>query len=159
VRFSELAGDETALRTISGWLATVIAPWQPTAVVAPVTAGVALGSALADDLRCGLALAAVDDQGRADTVLDVDLDFTRTLLVNDVVTTGTGLVALERAAHAAGAEQTVAAAFMSRTADAPGGAYDGPLGLVGVADLPSWPEDQCTLCRRGIELEDGLDLN
>jgi hypothetical protein len=65
IRFSLLAHDADALDCIAEWLTPSLKPWNVDAVVAPATAGVALGWALARRLSVPLHLATPGDDGRA----------------------------------------------------------------------------------------------
>lgn len=160
VAFSRIAADEAALRLIGDWLLPSLGPLLPDAVVAPRTAGVALGWSLARRLGTPLHLATVDAGGRPDGVLgQPDLDGQRILLVNDIVTTGDGFVALARAVTAAGGEIAGATWFMSRD-DVD---MQSKLGVashsVATVMLPSWAPERCRYCDAGEPLHPGLDLN
>src|SRR5688572_18075603 len=65
IRFSRVAERPTALETTTQWLLPSVAAWLPEAVLAPVTAGVALGWTLAQRLGLPLVLADVGLDGRA----------------------------------------------------------------------------------------------
>jgi orotate phosphoribosyltransferase len=104
IRFSALARDAEALRTIGDWLTPSLKPWNADALVAPSTAGVALAWTLARRLAVPLHLATPGEDGRAIEIPATDaLVGQRILLVNDVVTTGTGMGALARLVEDAGA--------------------------------------------------------
>jgi len=160
VAFSRLVDDPQALKTISTWLASVVAPWTPTVVLAPSTAGVALGSALGRHLGAPLHLASLDDSGRPNGVLGApDLHGESVLLVNDIVTTGDGISALAALSRHAGATVAGGAWFLSR-ADVPvGDRIDAPTAAVGLLDLGSHAANDCPGCRAEQPLQDALDLN
>lgn len=65
IRFSRIAKDPAALEITTHWLLPSVAAWSPRAVLAPATAGVALGWTLARRLGLPLMLAAVGPDGRA----------------------------------------------------------------------------------------------
>lgn len=160
VAFSRIAEDSRGLDRLAASLLPSLAPLTPDAVVAPRTAGVALGWTLARGLSVPFHLAGVDEHGRPNGLLDEpDLRAGRVLLVNDVVTTGAGLRCLSELVHAAGASVAGAAWFLTR------GDVDvsRDLGVttahVVTADLNSWPSDRCSLCEQDEPLTLGLDLN
>jgi len=160
VAFSRLVDDPHALSAIAGWLTSVVAPWMPTAVLAPSTAGVALGSALGRRLGAPLHIARLDDSGRPDGLLGgVDLCDQQVLLINDVVTTGDGMAALAVVARAAGANVAGGAWFLSRTDVPVSERIEAPTTCVGLLELPAAALEQCAGCRGEEPLEDALDLN
>jgi orotate phosphoribosyltransferase len=114
IKFSRIAERSTALETTTQWLLPSVAAWLPDVVVAPATAGVALGWTLARRLGLPLVLADVGADGRAVAVPDAEsLRDHRALLVNDVVTTGRGMTALAQVANNAGATVAGATWFLS----------------------------------------------
>jgi orotate phosphoribosyltransferase len=160
VAFSRLVDDAHALNAIAGWLTSVVAPWTPTALMAPSTAGVALGSILARRLGAPLHLASLDGFGRPEGLLGApNLRGQRVLLVNDVVTTGDGIAALAEITRGAGANVAGAAWFLSRTAVPVSERIDAPAASVGLLELPAMAPEQCAGCRTEQRLEDALDLN
>lgn len=160
ITFSRLANDEAALEAIARWLAPSVAAWMPTAIVAPSTAGVALAWRLGQHLRLRVHLATVGADGRpASLHSDVDLRLERVVLVNDVVTTGDGLVALAGLASARGASIAGAAWFLSRSNVDVAAKIDAPVAALGDLLLETWNEDECPLCVRGLSVNRALDLN
>jgi orotate phosphoribosyltransferase len=160
VAFSRIAADVAALDVLAAWLLPTVAAGAPDVVIAPRTAGVALGWTLARRLSAPLHLASVDDQGRPDGLLgSPDLRGARVLVVNDVVTTGDGLRALARLVDSAGASAVGAAWFLSRSEIAISADLGVPTAHVVTAELPSWPCEECSLCRENVHLVPGLDLN
>ena len=161
IAFSELARDDDALGSIADTLTETTAAWMPDAVIAPSTAGVSLGSALAVRASAPLYLASLDADSRPDGLVgDPDIRGRRVLLVNDVVTTGSGLEQLAQVASGAGAETAGAAWFVSRAS------VDvvGILGTENVAclaefDLETHSAADCPLCASGGEAELAIDLN
>lgn len=160
VAFSRLVDDENALDVIAGWLAASVAPWRPHVVVAPSTAGVALGSALGRRLGAPLELASLDSDGRPIGLLgNPTLSGRRVLLVNDVVTTGDGMVALAEVVRAAGAEVCGGAWFLSRADVDVASRIEAPTATLGLLDLPAVAPAECAGCAADQSLEDALDLN
>lgn len=160
VRFSALANDESALDTISHWLAPSVAAWVPTAIVAPSTAGVALAWRLGQHLRLPVHLAIVGADGRAARLRDgPDLSDERVVLVNDVVTTGDGLAALADVARKRGAAIAGAAWFISRSEVDVAAKIDAPIAALGDLLLEMWSPGECPLCARGLSANRALELN
>jgi orotate phosphoribosyltransferase len=160
VRFSELAKDPAALGYVADLLANQVAAWQPSAVIAPCTAGVALGVEISRRLSVRLYLASVGADGRPDGIIGAPPAPASTLLmVNDIVTTGDGLRELARVVQCAGAVATGAAAFMARRAEVDENTVGLPLALVASVPLTSWTADECPLCQDDTSLTDGRDLN
>jgi orotate phosphoribosyltransferase len=129
-------------------------------VLAPATAGVALGWTLARKLGLPLVLADVGADGRAltlragDTIQDL-----RVLLVNDVVTTGRGMAALARVATEAGATIAGGTWFLSRSDADVGEMIAAPVSSIGDLLLPRWSPEGCPLCTRGDALVPALEIN
>ena len=75
----------------------------------------------------------------------------RTLVVEDVVTTGGSTREVIEMLRAAAAEIRAVAAIVDRS----GGQveFDVPLVSLLQLDVPAWPPEQCDLCRRGIPTE------
>jgi orotate phosphoribosyltransferase len=158
--FSRIADDPAALRRIAAWLAPSLEPLLPNALLAPSTAGVGLGWALARILGVPLHLAMPGCDGRATAILgSPDLVGERVLLINDVVTTGKGLLALSEVAAAAGAEIIGASWFASRGNVDVAGMISTPAIWVTTIDLLAWPQHDCPLCSACAPLQQGLDLN
>lgn len=159
--FSEIARDAEAVRSIAADLAAVCAPWQPSLVLAPSTAGVALAAQLARTLEEPLMLAALDDRGRATGILgDADIEGARVLLVNDVITTGQGLLALRDAAAAAGGLTIGAACFANRGDVDVAELIEVPVCYSARLNLRAVPAEQCEVCARtGEEPEHAIDIN
>jgi orotate phosphoribosyltransferase len=158
--FSAIAQDPHAVRVIAGDLAAVCGPCDPSMVLAPSTAGVALGGELARELGIALQLAELDAHGRASGVLgDIDLSGQRVLLVNDVITTGDGLLALRDVVGHAGGSVIGAACFAMRSDTDTSERLGAPVHVSVALRLSSVPAHECPLCRDGVELEDALDIN
>lgn len=158
--FSRIAQDQTAVRSIARDLGAVAGVWAPSLVLAPSTAGVALGGDLADELDLPLYLAALDANGRAEGVLARPrLDGERVLLVNDVITTGDGLAAMRDVVVAAGGEAIGAACFASRSSVDTESRLGLPVIVTAQLDLDAFGVEDCPLCQTGDELEEALDIN
>lgn len=159
--FSRIAAEPTALNLLADYLLPSVAAQSPTVIVTPSTAGVGLGWALAQRLGLALHLAAVDESGRADSLIGgADLAAQRALLVNDVVTTGQGFAALANVAGTAGASVVGACWFLTRSGDADVDSQVGaPTFPVLTMPLASWRAEDCELCRSAHQLEPALDLN
>jgi orotate phosphoribosyltransferase len=160
IRFSTLARDDDALDSIADWLTPSLKPWEADAIVAPSTAGVALGWTLARRLSVPLHLAAPGADGRATAIsTSDDLNGQRVLLVNDVVTTGAGMKALARVAESEGAEVSGAAWFASRSRVDIEDMIHAPGVCVLALELSSMDDGHCELCRLDIPIERAVDLN
>lgn len=160
IRFSALAQDNEALRTIADWLTPSLKPWNADALVAPSTAGVALAWTLARLMALPLHLATPDAVGRASEIPAAEaLAGQRVLLVNDVVTTGAGMSALARLIEDAGAEVAGATWFVSRAPVDVEGMTTAPTAFVVALALAAAEADECALCRDEIPLERAGDLN
>ena len=75
----------------------------------------------------------------------------RTLVVEDVITTGGSTRELIEVLRLAGAEIRAVAALLDRS----GGAVEFGIPMVSLLqlELPAWPPEQCALCLRGIPTE------
>lgn len=158
--FSGIAIDPNALDRISDLALPTALTWGASAVLAPSTAGVGLGSTLARRLGGRLHLAGLDTEARACGIIGRSLESgARVLVVNDIVTTGAGILALARAARAAGAEVVGAAWFASRALVDIEALIDAP--SVHITDVPlaAWPGGGCPLCFGGTPLDKAVDLN
>jgi orotate phosphoribosyltransferase len=126
-------------------------------VAAPAIGGVALSQWTAHHLGKALAVYA-EKQPDGSFVFrrgyDKLLAGRRTLLVEDILTTGGSLKAVIEAARAAGAEVVGAAAICNR-----GGVTAEQIGipgeLIALANfaLESWNADECPLCARGMPID------
>ena len=160
VRFSRVAATDAYLDLTTQWLLPTIAAWSPEVVTAPTTAGVALGATIAKRLGATLALTDVGDDGRPTTIRNPDqVRGRRTLLVNDVVTTGAGLAALARVAEDAGATVVGAACFINRSPLDIGQFLHVPAAVIADIALPAWPADQCPLCAADAPVTPALEIN
>ena len=160
LRFSKIADDADAVELIGRWLAPSIAPLAASAVFAPSKAGVALGWVLARELGIPVYLALRNDDGRARGVVgDRNLEGERVVLVTEVVTTGSGLVALRETAAAAGAAVVGACWFLSRRPVDVEALLGAPAFPVATLPLEAWSPERCPLCAAGEPAEDALDLN
>ncbi len=158
--FSRIAGKGAMLERVSEWLAPEAAAERPDFVLAPSTAGVALGWALAGRLGVGLHLASLDDAGRPDGVLgEPDLSGGRGLLVNDVVTTGQSFQALAGLLEQRGAAVGCAAWFMTRSAADVAELIGAPAISVLTLPLAAWDAEGCELCKDSTPLSAAIDLN
>jgi orotate phosphoribosyltransferase len=158
--FSRIAKDSRALGKIADWLIPSLASQAPTALIAPSTAGVALGWALAQRLAVPLHLASLDASGRPDGVVgSPDLTGHRVALINDVVTTGTGLTALAETTRQAGAAVAAAAWFVSRASAPVAEQIDAPAMSIADVDMPAWHKRDCSLCTGDTLAQQALDLN
>lgn len=160
VRFSRLADDASALGYIADLLTSVVASWEPDAIVAPSTAGVALGVALGRRLCVPLHLATVDSDGRASALIhDPPSRGARVLVVNDIITTGQGVKRLKSVVEAAGTQTIGCAAFLDRTAGDAHVAVEMPVAVTATAPLPAWSPEDCPLCDGDQPPADARDLN
>ena len=161
IAFSGLARDGGALDQIADTLTETVAAWMPEAVIAPSTAGVSLGSSLSVRASAPLYLASLDMDSRPDGLVgNPDIRGKRVLLVNDVITTGSGLKQLARVGTDAGAEIAGAAWFVSR-ADVDVAGILGTENVVCLAsfELEAYSAAECPLCAAGGEAELAIDLN
>lgn len=160
VAFSKIAGDRSSLDLVARWLDPSIAAWVPDALFAPSTAGVGLASSITRILEIPLYLAQLDETGRPCGVIGgADFNGLRVGLVNDLVTTGSGLQKLKSVAQDAGAEVVGASWFVSRRPVPVHELLSVPTSHVLDLDLPAWSADECKLCSSDLPLEDALDLN
>ena len=160
IAFSGIAKSSAALSTVCSWLLPSIAPWAPTAVLSPSTAGVSLSATIARELGVPLHLAGADDAGRPAGLLgDPDLGGERIAIVNDVVTTGTGLQALKDLVNTGRGLPVGAAWFLTRSELDAGALLELPTAAVGTLGLETFTPKECPLCADGTPLEDGLDMN
>jgi orotate phosphoribosyltransferase len=160
VRFSRIAVDQRDLDITAQWLLPSVAAWAPDVVIAPATAGVALAATLAARLAVPLALADVGDDGRPSHVRHTDVvSGRRTLLVNDVVTTGQGLAMLAQSAQRSGASIVGAAWFITRGDVAADDLLAAPVAAVADLPLPAWHADECPLCAHGEALTLAAEIN
>jgi orotate phosphoribosyltransferase len=160
VRFSTLAKDPEALDYLADLLADAVARWQPDAVLAPSTAGVALGLELARRLGVRLHLTEVDGSGRPSRLIgEPPAAGTRVLAVNDVITTGEGMRALGTIATQADALPIGCCAFLARTSADVAESVGMPAAIIGSVDLSAWTADDCPLCSDENNPEDARDLN
>jgi len=160
IAFSQIARDRDSRDRLAAWLHAAVASWGPTVVLAPSTAGVALGASLAAHLSVPLHLAQLDRAGRAEAVLGApELKGERVLLVNDGVTTGTGLEALAAVVQAADAVVCGAGWFASRDEVDVEGLIGAPTASVCDLPLDAWQADRCPQCSAGVPAELALDLN
>lgn len=160
IRFSRIADRPAALETTAQWLLPSAAAWLPEAVLAPATAGVALGWTLARRLGLPLVLAEVGPDGRAVGVREAEsIQHRRVLLVNDVVTTGRGMAALARVATDADATVAGGTWFLSRSDVNVSQMIGAPVSSVGDLLLARWPPEACPRCRRGEALTRALEIN
>jgi orotate phosphoribosyltransferase len=160
IAFSRIAKEPGALALIADWLSPSLSVLAPTAVIAPSTAGVGLGWALARRLGVAMHLASLDASGRPDSVIGApDLSGERLVLVNDVVTTGIGITALAAAVRLAGGEVAAAAWFASRAPVRVSATIDAPVASVVDVDMPAWEPADCPACAASAAATLALDLN
>lgn len=160
IAFSRIAREPEALDLLASWMLPSLAPLRPDCVLAPTTAGVGLGWALAQRLSSPLQLAGLDSKGRPAGLLgEQDIAGQSVLLVNDVVTTGDGLSALADVVRERGGEVVGATWFLSRAKADVGARIDAPTVTIGDLELNAWPAEKCPLCGDGLEAEEALDLN
>lgn len=160
MRFSALAHDEEALVAIADWLTPSLKPWAADAVLAPATAGVALGWTLARRLSVPLHLATLGADGRASEIPASDAVVgQRILLVNDIVTTGDGMDALAHLVADAGASIAGATWFASRSTVDVEAIIAAPIAYVVTLELGAVEPSECALCRDEVPVERAADLN
>lgn len=159
IKFSRVADRPTALDTTAQWLLPSVAAWLPESVLAPATAGVALGWTLAQRLGLPLVLADVGANGRPCAVQERDaVRDRRVLLVNDIVTTGEGMAALAEVARDAGATVAGATWFLSRSDVDVSDLIGAPVSYIGDLLLARW-SPPCPLCERGDPMTTALEIN
>jgi orotate phosphoribosyltransferase len=160
IKFSRIAERPAALETTTQWLLPSVAAWLPDSVLAPATAGVALGWTLARRLGLPLVLADVGANGRAAAVHDAgSLRDQRVLLINDVVTTGHGIAALAHVANEAGATVAGATWFLSRGDANVSEMIGAPVSCIGDLLLSRWSSPLCPLCTRDEPLTRAVEIN
>ena len=160
IAFSRIASSRRSLDLIADWLAPSVAGWQPTALLAPSTAGVALASAIALRLGLPLYLAHLDEDGRATGIIGAHPPTDSCMgLVNDVVTTGEGIKRLAAVTREAGSMVAGATWFASRTDVDVGRDLSIPTAHVLDVPIAAWQSSSCELCQTEIEVQDALDLN
>lgn len=143
----ELCGQEIASRCRSSGIE---------AVVGVAAGGNPLAMRAASALRelAGRAVAAVMTGKSADGGIDIvyddiqDLRGRRTLVVDDVLTTGGSVRKTVMSAERAGAHVVAAFVIVNRGADAPSAGVPF-LGELLRLELPSWAADECPACRTG----------
>ena len=121
-------------------------------VVAPALGGVIIGHEVARAVGARFVFTERDSEGRA--VLRRGFRFTpgaRTLVVEDVVTTGGSTREVIELARVAGCEVRAVAVIVDRS----GGRaeFDVPLVSLLQLDVPTWSAADCELCRRGEPVE------
>lgn len=160
IRFSRIANHSPSLETTARWLLPSVAAWMPDVVLAPATAGVALAWTLSRRLGLPLVLADVGDDGRALPLAEAEnVANMRVLLVNDVVTTGTGMEVLASVARDAGAVIVGGTWFLARNDVDIAAMIDAPVSSVGDLPLKQWSREACPLCDRGDDLTRAVEIN
>jgi orotate phosphoribosyltransferase len=160
VAFSQITAKPGVPELLADWLLPSLGAMRPDAVLAPSTAGVGLGWAIAQRFGVPLHLATLDAPGRPEAVLgEQDLNGASILLVNDVVTTGDGLVALAELVRERGAEVGAATWFLSRSDVELSERIGAPSIALARLPLQTWHERECPLCAAGIEATEATDLN
>lgn len=159
IAFSRIASQQPALDLISEWIASAAAAHEPDVVLAPSTAGVGLGWTLARRLGRPMHLASLASDGRPAGILgEPAVEGARVVVVNDVVTTGTGIARLAEVVHARGGEVVAAAWFASRASIDIEDRIGVPAIYIADIPLPSWDADGCPLCSSS-PASAALDLN
>ena len=157
IAFSKLADNTDELELVASWLEPTVGSWQVDSILAPSTAGVALGATLARRLGVPLFLALVRPDGRPDQLLGVgNPSLRRTLIVNDVTTTGSSLGALAELIEENQGEVAGATWYASRGSKDLDFAF--PTAHVVDVHLNAHPAERCSLCSHG-EPERATDLN
>ena len=160
IRFSRSAKHSPSLETTARWLLPSVAAWLPEVVLAPATAGVSLAWTISRQLGLPLVLADVGDDGRALPLAQAEnVANKRVLLVNDVVTTGTGMEVLASVARDAGAVVAGGTWFLARNDVDVAAMIDAPTSSVGDLPLKQWSRQACPLCDRGDDLTRALEIN
>ncbi len=132
-------------------LASLLAPFDPRAIVAPALGGVVIGHEVARALRVR-SLFTERREGRME--LRRGFSFApgeRVVVVEDVLTTGKSTRETMECCSAAGALVVGAGAIVDR--GMPAGALPAPHRSLLTLSVPSWPAEECPLCRRGEALE------
>jgi len=159
--FSTVARDDAALTLIAQLLLPEIAAQMPAFVLAPSTAGVALGWSLARGLGVPLHLASLDEHGRPEGLIgEPEVAGRRGLLVNDVVTTGQGVGRLAEVLTARGGEAACGAWFLTRSPNTDvEKLIAAPAFPIVTMPLEVWAAEECAPCRSREPLQPALDLN
>ncbi len=165
IRFDRLGWDRSAVREVARWLLAHLGPLEPGAVVlCPESAGFLLGEAVAAEAGAALAVVRVDERRRPTDRLrrEVQLEGRSVVVVNDVATTGSGLLALADVAGRHGAR--VGAALVLAALQA--GAVEAALRRrairgewLAAAAWPTFAEADCPLCARGAPSMAAAELN
>lgn len=132
-------------------LAREMASWHPAveAVVAPAVGAIVLGFAVAAESRARFLFAERED-GRMALRRGFELQpGERTLVVEDVVTTGASAREVHELVGRSGAHSLGVAALVDRSQADPGF----PLRTVLRVEARSWDAESCPLCREGIPLD------
>lgn len=143
--------------------ADALAGYEPTLVVGPTTGGVLLAFETARRLskrlrRSVRGIFAEPVNGPAGLPAGRALrrgwpiaPDERVVLVDDILTTGASLVETADAVTDAGAIPLAAAVIVDRSAGPL--PLELPLHALGRIEIPSWPAEECPLCREGLPLE------
>ena len=132
-------------------LAAALAAFAPQVVVSPALGGVIIGQEVARAL--GLRALFVE---RQDGAFALRRGFRiepgeRAAVVEDVFTTGKSTNEAIAAVQAAGGAVVAAGSIVDR--GVPAGALAVPSRSLLALDVPSWPPEECPLCRRGVPLD------
>lgn len=132
-------------------LAERIAPMSPRRIVAPALGGLIIGFTVAQALDLPLIFTE-----RKEGVMTLRRGFslgeaTRTVIVEDVVTTGKSTRETAEVIRSEGGEVAGFAAILNRSGH--GNPFDGPFAFLQEMNLETWPESECPLCDGGVPLD------
>lgn len=127
-------------------------PQRPEVVVSPALGGIIIGHEVAH--AAGVRFLFTERDSGGHTVLRRGFTLRpgeRTVVVEDVVTTGRSTREVIELARAAGAAVFAVAAIIDRSSGR--AAFGLPVISLLTLDVPALPAEQCELCRRGLPLE------
>lgn len=132
-------------------LAQKLREFSPKAVVSPALGGLIIGHETARAL--GLPAMFVE---RTDGAFSLRRGFALqpedpVVVVEDVFTTGTSTREASSAVEAAGGRVRAVGSIVDR--GVPAGSFSVPARSLLSLSVPSWPEDECPLCRQGVPLD------
>lgn len=151
VQCALLLQDPERARRVGRALARRLASLRPETVVSPALGGVIIGHEVAAAL--GVPFRFTE---RKDGEMTLRRGFAfrpgeRAVIVEDVVTTGKSTREAAAVAQAAGAKVLAVGSIVDRTGQSSSGdePFDVPFFHLMELDLPTWPADECPLCREG----------
>lgn len=164
--FSKLGGRVDFRSRLSRELAERFKQFDIETVVSPVSAGGLLAQDIATELGCGFAFFDIDHQSRpCARVKDGYVIEGRTLIVNDMATTGTGLSTMVDAVSSLSNAKLVGVGLVA--ARGPGGRdtlstlANNSIRVEVLVDLllKQYKKDNCRICSTGVPPTFGADIN